>query len=119
VLQGRRFLNDFFPFGFDSVPETVLAFKECARILRVDGRMFFSSLWLKKNSESMRLAEKHHVCEVASLTKLENALKKAGLVLDLVEEVYSGVWSHNPMDLLPVEGDEYKHVIVQAKKPAG
>jgi ubiquinone/menaquinone biosynthesis C-methylase UbiE len=106
-------------FGFDNVPKTVLAFKECARILRIDGRMFFSSLWLKKNSESMRLAEKHHVCEVASLTKLENALKKAGLVLNSVEEVYSGVWPHNPMDLLPVEGDEYKHVIVQAKKPAG
>jgi ubiquinone/menaquinone biosynthesis C-methylase UbiE/uncharacterized protein YbaR (Trm112 family) len=106
-------------FGFDSVPETVLAFKECARVLRVDGRIFFSSLWLEEGSDSMRLAEKHHVCQIASLALLESALKKAGLALESVEEVYSGVWPHNPMDLLPVEGDEYKHVMVQAKKPAG
>jgi hypothetical protein len=44
-------------------------------------------------------------------------LKKAGLVLDWIEEVYSGVWSYNPMDLLPIEGEEYSHVIVQARKP--
>jgi ubiquinone/menaquinone biosynthesis C-methylase UbiE len=106
-------------FGFDNIPKTVLALKESARVLRVGGRMFFSSLWLKENSESMRLAEKHNVCQIATRSKVQSALKKSGLVLEEVEETYSGVWSHNPMDLLPVEGDEYKHVIVQARKPEG
>lgn len=104
-------------FGLDNVPETALAFKESARVLRTGGRVFFTSLWLKENSESMQLAEKHHVCQIASEGRLKKALKKAGLVLERVEEIYSGVWLHNPMDLLPVEGDEYAHVIVQAKKP--
>jgi ubiquinone/menaquinone biosynthesis C-methylase UbiE/uncharacterized protein YbaR (Trm112 family) len=106
-------------FGFDSVPETVLAFKESARVLRVDGRMFFSSLWLKEGSESMRLAEKYNVCQIANENKLKNVLDEAGLTLERVEEAYHGLWPHNPMDLLPVEGDEYRHVIVQVRKQKG
>lgn len=106
-------------FGFDNVPITVSALRESARVLQAGGRMFFSSLWLKENSQSMRLAKKHNVCQIASRTNLENALKRAGLLLDEVEEIYFGVWPYNPMDLLPVEGDEYTYVIVQAEKPEG
>lgn len=29
------------------------------------------------------------------------------------------VWPHNPMDLLPVEGDEYRHVIAEDRKQKG
>jgi len=104
-------------FGLDNVPEASLAFVECARILRSGGRLVFVSLWYKEDSESMKLAEKHHVSEIASEIRLNKVLKKAGLLLDSVEEMYSGVWPHNPMDLLPVEGEEYSHVIVQARKP--
>jgi ubiquinone/menaquinone biosynthesis C-methylase UbiE/uncharacterized protein YbaR (Trm112 family) len=104
-------------FGFDNIPDTVSALKESARVLRIGGRIFFSSLWLKENSGSMRLAEKHGVCQIASESRLKKALKEAGLILNQVEETYSGVWPYNPMDLLPVEGDEYAHVIVQAGKP--
>jgi ubiquinone/menaquinone biosynthesis C-methylase UbiE/uncharacterized protein YbaR (Trm112 family) len=104
-------------FGFDNVPNVAVAFSECARVLRGGGRVFFSSMWLKEDSESMRLAEKHGVCQISSRTKLEEALKKAGFILDAIEEVYSGVWPHNPMDLLPLEGDEYAHVVVKAEKP--
>jgi len=103
-------------FGFDNVPETDFAFGETARVLRAGGRVFFSSLWLKEGSESMRLADKHNVCQIASERRLKKALNRAGLTLEHVEEIYSGIWPHNPMDLLPVEGDEYKHVIVQATK---
>jgi ubiquinone/menaquinone biosynthesis C-methylase UbiE/uncharacterized protein YbaR (Trm112 family) len=103
-------------FGFDSVPETVSAFKECARVLRAGGRVFFSSLWLKEGSESTRLAEKHKVCQIGGRTMLEKALDEAELTLEGVEEIYSGVWPRNPMDLLPVEGDEYSHVIVHVRK---
>jgi ubiquinone/menaquinone biosynthesis C-methylase UbiE len=104
-------------FGFDNIPETVPALKESARVLRIGGQIFFSSLWLKENSGSMRLAEKHGVCQIAGESRLKKALKEAGLILDQVEETYTGVWPYNPMDLLPLEGEEYAHVIVQARKP--
>jgi ubiquinone/menaquinone biosynthesis C-methylase UbiE/uncharacterized protein YbaR (Trm112 family) len=104
-------------FGFDSVPQTALAFKESARVLQPDGKIIFSSLWLKENSESMRLAEKYDIGQIANEPRLKKTLRKAGFVLDWVEKVYSGVWSHNPMDLLPVEGEEFTHVIAQARKP--
>ena len=104
-------------FGFDSVLETTSAFREVCRVLKSGGNAFFVSLWYKEGSESMRLAEKYGYCQIASKKRLGNPLANSGLVLDSVEEVYSGVWPHNPMDLLPVEGDEYKHVIVHARKP--
>ncbi|MGA2767768.1 MAG: class I SAM-dependent methyltransferase [Candidatus Bathyarchaeia archaeon] len=104
-------------FGFDNVPETVLALRECARVLRAGGRTFFVSIWYREGSESMRIAEEHNCGQIASEGRLKDALAKSGLVLDQVEEAYSGLWPHNPMDLLPVEGDEYSHVIVSARKP--
>ena len=115
------FKNDSFStissyFGFDNVRETAMAFKESSRVLREHGKMLFSSLWLEEGSESMRLAEQHNVCQIASKERLKNVLGSADLVLEKVETIYSGIWSQNPMDLLPVEGDEYKHVIVEARK---
>jgi ubiquinone/menaquinone biosynthesis C-methylase UbiE len=104
-------------FGFDNVPETVLALRECARVLRAGGRTFFVSIWYREGSESMRIAKEHNCGQIASEGRLKDALVKSGLVLDQVEEAYSGLWPHNPMDLLPVEGDEYSHVIVSARKP--
>ena len=104
-------------FGFDNVPETVLALRECARVLRAGGQTFFVSIWYREGSESMRLAEEHNYGQIASEGRLKDALAKSGLMLDEVEEAYSGLWPYNPMDLLPVEGDEYTHVIVSARKP--
>lgn len=103
-------------FGLDNVPDASLAFVECARILRSGGRLVFASLWYKEGSESMKLAEEHHVCEIASEIRLNKVLRKTGLLLDSVKIMYSGVWPHNPMDLLPVEDEEYSHVLVQARK---
>jgi len=103
-------------FGFDNVPETVLALKECARVLRPNGRTYFVSLWYREGSESMKLAEEHNVGQIASEGRLQDALAKSGLILDQVEQMYSGLWPYNPMDLLPVEGDEYTHVIASARK---
>jgi len=106
-------------FGFDNVPDAALAFKEAARVLRRNGKVIFSSLWLEENSESMRLAEKHHVAQMASERRLQDALGKSGLSVDWVEKMFSGVGPYNPMDLLPAEGDAYTHVIVQARKSGG
>jgi len=104
-------------FGFDNVPETVLALKESARVLQPNGKAIFSSLWYKEDSESIKVAEKYKVEQIASESRLRETLRKAGLRLDWIEEVYSGVWPYNPMDLLPVQGEDYSHVIVQARKP--
>jgi ubiquinone/menaquinone biosynthesis C-methylase UbiE len=104
-------------FGFDNIPQTTVALKESARALRPEGKAVFSSLWLKENSESMRIAEEHGVSEIADEARLRKSLQKAGLIVDFVEEIYSGIWSYNPMDLLPVEGDQYSYVVVQARKP--
>jgi ubiquinone/menaquinone biosynthesis C-methylase UbiE/uncharacterized protein YbaR (Trm112 family) len=106
-------------FGFDNVPNTGLAFKEASRVLRFGGRILFSSLWLQEGSESMRIAEQHNISQIATEIRVKNVLENAGLALEHVEEFYSGVWPHNPMDLLPVEGEEYKHVVVQAVKKKG
>ncbi|MEM2117594.1 MAG: class I SAM-dependent methyltransferase [Candidatus Bathyarchaeia archaeon] len=106
-------------FGFDNVPEATLAFMEAARVLQPNGKVIFSSLWFKEGSESMKLAETHGFGQMASEARLKRTLDKAGLVLDWIEKVYSGVWPHNPMDLLPLEGEEYSHVVVQAHKPKG
>jgi ubiquinone/menaquinone biosynthesis C-methylase UbiE/uncharacterized protein YbaR (Trm112 family) len=104
-------------FGFDSIPETLLALKESFRVLKPNGKAIFTSIWYRECSRSMKVAEKYGVGQIASEKRLKQTLKKAGLVLDWIEEVYSGVWPYNPMDLLPIEGEEYSHVIVQARKP--
>jgi len=104
-------------FGFDNVPDTILAFNESARILQLEGKIIFSSIWFKENSESMRIAEEHNFGKMASEKRLKETLQKAGLVFEWIEEIYCGVWPHNPMDLLPVEGDEYTHILAQARKP--
>ncbi|MEM2889628.1 MAG: class I SAM-dependent methyltransferase [Candidatus Bathyarchaeia archaeon] len=104
-------------FGFDNVPETVLALKESFRVLKPDGKVIFSSVWLKEGSESIKIAEKYKVGQIASENRLKQTLKKTGFILDWFEEVYSGVWPYNPMDLLPVQGEEFSHVIVQIRKP--
>ncbi|MGB9778326.1 MAG: class I SAM-dependent methyltransferase [Candidatus Bathyarchaeales archaeon] len=104
-------------FGFDNVPETVLALKESFRVLKPNGKVIFSSIWLRENSESIKIAEKYRVGQIASENRLKQVLEKTGFILDWVEEIYAGVWPYNPMDLLPVEGDEFSYVIVQIRKP--
>jgi ubiquinone/menaquinone biosynthesis C-methylase UbiE/uncharacterized protein YbaR (Trm112 family) len=104
-------------FGFDNVPETALALKESFRVLKPHGKVIFASIWYREGSKSMEVAERYKVAQIASENRLKHALEKAGFVLDWIEEVYSGVWPYNPMDLLPIQGEEYSHVIVQARKP--
>ncbi|MDH7478232.1 MAG: class I SAM-dependent methyltransferase [Candidatus Bathyarchaeota archaeon] len=104
-------------FGFDNVPETVSALKESFRVLKPNGKVIFSSIWLREDSESIKIAEKYRVGQVASENRLKQVLEKTGFILDWVEEIYAGVWPYNPMDLLPVEGDEFSYVIVQIRKP--
>ncbi|MEM3579800.1 MAG: class I SAM-dependent methyltransferase [Candidatus Bathyarchaeia archaeon] len=104
-------------FGFDNIPETVLALKECFRVLKPGGKTVFTSIWLNEGSKSIEVAEKYGVAQIANEKRLKKVLEKTGFTLECIEEVYSGVWPYHPMDLLPIEGDEYSDVIVQARKP--
>jgi ubiquinone/menaquinone biosynthesis C-methylase UbiE/uncharacterized protein YbaR (Trm112 family) len=117
AFKGNAFSTISSYFGFDNVPETVLALKESFRVLKPSGKVIFSSLWYREGSKSMKIAEKYDVGQIASENRLKQALEKTGFILDWVEEIYSGVWSYNPMDLLPVQGDEFSHVVVQIRKP--
>jgi ubiquinone/menaquinone biosynthesis C-methylase UbiE/uncharacterized protein YbaR (Trm112 family) len=103
-------------FGFDNVPQAATALKEASRVLHTDGKIFLSSLWLEEESESMRIAEQHRIGQIASEKRLKDVLDAADLMIIKTENIHSGVWPHNPMDLLPVEGDKYTHVIAELKK---
>jgi len=104
-------------FGFDNIPETILALNEIFRVLKPNGKAIFSSIWLREDSKSIKLAEKYRVGQIASENRLKRSLEKIGFKLDWIKEIYSGVWPYNPMDLLPVQGDEFSYVIVQISKP--
>lgn len=101
-------------FGFNNIPQTKLAFAEAARVLKGKGRMIFSALSLRENTKSSNLARSLGYGEIASEAKLVSALEQAGFRIEHTEEFYSGEWLHNPMDRLPVEGDWFAHILVQA-----
>jgi ubiquinone/menaquinone biosynthesis C-methylase UbiE len=103
-------------FGFDNVPHASVALKEAARVLCRGGKVVFCSLWYEERSKSVGLADAHGVGELANESRMKKVLDSAGFVLQDLNVVYSGVWPHNPMDLLPVEGDRYEHVVIEATK---
>ncbi len=103
-------------FGFDNVPRASLALRETSRVLSADGALVFCSLWYDENSKSIALADAHGVGELASERRLKMLLDNAGLALNDLDVAYSGAWPYNPMDLLPIEGEYYQHVVVEARK---
>lgn len=103
-------------FGLDNIPDTVKALKEIARIMKRDGRLIMTTLWLKEGSKSLALSEKHGYGAISTRDRLVETLESTGFKLDSEEVFYSGKWPHNPMDLIPVEGDWFAHVLVIARK---
>jgi len=103
-------------FGLDNIPDTIKALKEIARIMKRDGRLVITTLWLKEGSKSLALSEKHGYGAISTRDRLVETLESTGFKLDSEEVFYSGKWPHNPMDLIPVEGDWFAHVLVIARK---
>lgn len=101
-------------FGLDNIPETKGAFEEVSRVLMPNGRLVFATLWLKENSKSLALSERHGYGGIVTEDRLTRTLEETGFELDSVKVFYSGKWSHNPMDRVPVEGDWFAHALVQA-----
>jgi 2-polyprenyl-3-methyl-5-hydroxy-6-metoxy-1,4-benzoquinol methylase len=102
-------------FGLDNIPDTIKALKEIARIMKRDGRLVMTTLWLKEGSKSLALSEKHGYGAISTRDRLVETLESTGFKLDSEEVFYSGKWPHNPMDLIPVEGDWFAHVLVIAR----
>ena len=103
-------------FGFDNIRETKKAFSEAHRVLEPKGQLAFASLWFKEDSKSLVEAEKLGFGIIATEEKLSQVLEETGFRIDSVKTYYSGEWPHNPMDLLPFEGDWFAHVLVLAHK---
>jgi hypothetical protein len=103
-------------FGFDNIPDTKKAFNEVANILKPHGRLVFTTLQLREQSESLDLAEKHGYGTTQTKDRLAPSLESTGFELDSAEVFYTGKWPYNPMDLIPVEGDWFAHVLVITHK---
>jgi len=103
-------------FGLDNIPNTEKAFQELSKALMPNGHLAFAALWLKENSKSLALAERHSYGAIATEERLIHTLEETGLKLDSVKVFYSGKWPHNPMDLLPLEGDWFAHALVLAHR---
>lgn len=103
-------------FGFDNIPDCRKAFREAHRILNPNGRLAFATLWMKKSSKSLALAESHGHGVTGTESRLKNVLEETGFTFDSAETFYSGCWPHNPMDRIPIEGDWFAHVLILAHK---
>ncbi len=103
-------------FGLDNIPNTEKAFQELSKALMPNGHLAFATLWFKENSKSLALAERHGYGAIATEERLVHTFEETGLKLDSVKVFYSGKWPHNPMDLLPLEGDWFAHALVLAHK---
>ncbi len=103
-------------FGFNNIPQTKKALKEASRVLMAKGKLVFAALSLNEGSRSFRRAEKLGYLDIATESRLATALEETGFQVDSIEEFYSGEWSRNPMDRLPLEGDWFAHLLVRSHK---
>jgi len=103
-------------FGLDNIPDTRGALKEVAEALKPNGRLTFTTLWLKEKSKSLALSEKHGYGATQTEGRLAQTLESTGFKLESAKIFYSGKWPYNPMDLIPVEGDWFAHALVIARK---
>jgi len=103
-------------FGLDNIPETKKAIQEVSRVLMSKGQLILATLWFKESSRSLTLAEKLGYGAIATEDRLTRTLEETGFEIDSAEKFYSGEWSYNPMDRLPLKGDWYAHALVLAHK---
>jgi 2-polyprenyl-3-methyl-5-hydroxy-6-metoxy-1,4-benzoquinol methylase len=103
-------------FGIDNIPDTRKAFEEIANAMKPNGRLVMMTLWLKEGSKSLALSEKHGFSATQTKNRLVQTLESTGFKLESAEVFYSGKWPHNPMDLIPVQGDWFAHALVIVRK---
>lgn len=103
-------------FGFNNIAKPREAFREVFRALMPEGRLVFSSLGLRKDSRSLKLADELGYGDIATGARLTQTLEDTGFKIDSAKEYYSGVWPQNPMDRIPIAGDWFQHQLIRAHK---
>lgn len=102
--------------GFSNIPEVELACREAYRTLKKSGKLLIMHSFVDEDSKSLELAAKYNLENSYTEDRFIRVLKKSGFKSISINSVGSAAWSKNPMDLLPVEGDEVEYVIIQAEK---
>lgn len=102
--------------GFSNIPEAELACREAFRSLKKSGKLLIMHSFVGENSKSFELAVKYNLGDSYTEDRFKRILRNSGFKNISVISVGSALWSKNPMDLLPVEGDEVEYVIIQAEK---
>ncbi len=101
--------------GFNNIPQAELAFEEAYRVLKKHGKLVFMHTFVEEGSPSGILAEQHGI-GIFNEKKLNEVLARIGFRKIKSETVSSAIWAQNPMDLLPVAGDEQCFAIIHAVK---
>ncbi|KQC13837.1 MAG: hypothetical protein APR63_07200 [Desulfuromonas sp. SDB] len=102
--------------GFSNIPEAELACGETYRTLKKSGKLLIMHSFVGENSKSAELAARYNLGDSFTESRFKRILRKSGFMNISINSVGSALWSKNPMDLLPVEGDEVEYVIIQAEK---
>jgi ubiquinone/menaquinone biosynthesis C-methylase UbiE/uncharacterized protein YbaR (Trm112 family) len=102
--------------GFNNITDVEVSVQEAFRTLKKSGKLLIMHSFVDDNTKTIKLASKYNLEKSLIKHKFHEILVDSGFNNIVVNSVGRAVWSKNPMDLLPVEGDEVEYVIIQAEK---
>lgn len=102
--------------GLNNIPDPALALAEIYRVLKKTGELVLMQTFVDENSRSAELGKQYHVEDSLTENIFIKKLEGVGFKNIKVKSVASAVWAENPMDLLPVAGDEVHYTIIEATK---
>ena len=102
--------------GLNNIPDSALAVQEIYRALKKAGKLVSMESFVDENSGSAELAKQYHVEGSFIENNLIKKLESVGFKDIKVKTVASAIWARNPMDLLPIAGDEIRYVVIEARK---
>lgn len=104
-------------FGFNNIPEALIAIRETSRVLTRNGDFVVSSLCVEDDSNTFRVAEEAGFSDFLSSQKVRESMESAGVMIDRLETFADGTWPWNPYDAIPLPGDKFYHRLIIAHRP--
>lgn len=102
--------------GLNNIPDTISALKEIYRTLKYGGKLVVMHSFVQEDSISAKIARQYNI-ERAFIEKyLISDLTEVGFKNVKINIVASALWSENPMDILPVDGDTQYFAIIEGEK---